>query len=246
MAATCAVDLHYGRPGPAGADAGLGGAAEPRRPQDPGPLRARPRKAVNDFFAPGSARCAAVALAVALVPLANAHLVYGSPRSQPDCVAHVRSGDPDRAWSYGAAKPLLTRADPAGGDDARHSRRRATACRSTIPFDRILPRQAPSTGWRAGWRDLHDRCRRRACSTACIVFAAVGRDRLRAVGVRLGLRALPGAGRLPGVRRRCSPLGSTRRAAAWSRASRSASAHDRWSRRGSGGQILFIGACSAG
>ena len=37
---------------------------------------------------------------------ANAHLVWVAVQSQPDCVAHVDSGDEDRpAGSYIAAKP---------------------------------------------------------------------------------------------------------------------------------------------
>jgi hypothetical protein len=47
-----------------------------------------------------------IALAATLILLANAHLVWVAIRSQPDCLAHVRSDDPDRsAGSYIAAKP---------------------------------------------------------------------------------------------------------------------------------------------
>jgi hypothetical protein len=46
-----------------------------------------------------------VMLAIVAVLLANAHLVWVAVSSQPDCVAHVRDGDPDRPdGSYMAAK----------------------------------------------------------------------------------------------------------------------------------------------
>ncbi|MGZ8335812.1 MAG: hypothetical protein ACXWU1_04030 [Allosphingosinicella sp.] len=47
-----------------------------------------------------------VALVAVLLLLANAHLIWVAVRSQPDCAAHVRSGDADRpSGSYAAAKP---------------------------------------------------------------------------------------------------------------------------------------------
>lgn len=47
---------------------------------------------------------AAVALSVVL--LANAHLVYVAMRSQPECVPHARAGDgKPGAGTFGAAKP---------------------------------------------------------------------------------------------------------------------------------------------
>lgn len=44
-----------------------------------------------------------VVLALLVVVLANAHLVYVAMNSQPDCVAYVRPGAED--GSFGAAKP---------------------------------------------------------------------------------------------------------------------------------------------
>ena len=47
-----------------------------------------------------------IALAATVVLLANAHLLWVATQSQPDCVAHARSGDPDRsAGAYIAATP---------------------------------------------------------------------------------------------------------------------------------------------
>ncbi len=44
------------------------------------------------------------ALAAALlVLLANAHLVYVSVQSQPDCVAHLKQGDRGEPGAYSAA-----------------------------------------------------------------------------------------------------------------------------------------------
>lgn len=41
--------------------------------------------------------------AVLLVLLANAHLVYVSLQSQPDCVAHLKQGDSGAPGAYSAA-----------------------------------------------------------------------------------------------------------------------------------------------
>ena len=44
-----------------------------------------------------------IAAGLLLVVLANAHLVYVSMRSQPDCVAHVKPGTVDENGAYSAA-----------------------------------------------------------------------------------------------------------------------------------------------
>lgn len=46
---------------------------------------------------------ALTAIGLAVVLLANAHLVYVATSSQPQCVPHVRAGDTAAAFS--AAKP---------------------------------------------------------------------------------------------------------------------------------------------
>lgn len=43
-------------------------------------------------------------VAVLLVLLGNAHLVYVSVQSQPDCVAHLKPGTHDESGAYSAAK----------------------------------------------------------------------------------------------------------------------------------------------
>lgn len=54
-----------------------------------------------------SRRTLAVSAAVAatlLVLLANAHLVYVSVKSQPDCVAHLKPGGHGESGTYSAAR----------------------------------------------------------------------------------------------------------------------------------------------
>lgn len=46
----------------------------------------------------------AVALALFLVLLGNAHLVYVSLESQPECVAHEKPGTGSDSGAYSAAK----------------------------------------------------------------------------------------------------------------------------------------------
>ena len=43
-------------------------------------------------------------VAALLVLLANAHLVYVSVKSQPDCVVHLKPGAHDASGAYSAAK----------------------------------------------------------------------------------------------------------------------------------------------
>ena len=45
-----------------------------------------------------------VAAAVVVVLLANAHLVYVSMQSQPECVAHLKPGTHGESGTYSAAK----------------------------------------------------------------------------------------------------------------------------------------------
>nr|WP_286207676.1 hypothetical protein [Hephaestia sp. MAHUQ-44] len=46
------------------------------------------------------------AAALAVIVLANAHLVYVASTSQPDCVPHVKAGGAaPGAGAFGAAKP---------------------------------------------------------------------------------------------------------------------------------------------
>jgi len=53
---------------------------------------------------PGLFWRALVAAALAIVILANAHLVYVATTTQPRCVAHVKAGDPAQsAGSFSAA-----------------------------------------------------------------------------------------------------------------------------------------------
>ena len=47
---------------------------------------------------------AAAAGLVVLVLLANAHLLYVSVTSQPDCVAHLKQGDSAQAGGFRAAQ----------------------------------------------------------------------------------------------------------------------------------------------
>jgi hypothetical protein len=49
-----------------------------------------------------------VAGLVLLVLAANAHLVYVSVVSQPDCVAHLKQADASQAGSFRAAKSACT------------------------------------------------------------------------------------------------------------------------------------------
>jgi hypothetical protein len=46
----------------------------------------------------------AIAVALAIVVLANAHLVYVAVRSQPDCVAHLKPGIGGEDGGYSAAR----------------------------------------------------------------------------------------------------------------------------------------------
>jgi len=46
----------------------------------------------------------AVAFGLALLAFANAHLLYVAVTSQPDCVAHVRSGEAASAGMFSAAQ----------------------------------------------------------------------------------------------------------------------------------------------
>lgn len=47
-----------------------------------------------------------VGLVLAVVMLANAHLLYVATNSQPECVPHAQAGDaPSLATPYSAAKP---------------------------------------------------------------------------------------------------------------------------------------------
>jgi hypothetical protein len=47
---------------------------------------------------------AAALAAVLLFALANAHLVYVSLQSQPECVAHIKPGTGDASGAYSAAR----------------------------------------------------------------------------------------------------------------------------------------------
>ena len=49
-----------------------------------------------------------VLLGLGLLFAANGHLVYVAMTSQPECVAHVRSGGPARDGSFSAAKSSCT------------------------------------------------------------------------------------------------------------------------------------------
>jgi hypothetical protein len=58
-----------------------------------------------------------VAAGLALVATANVHLVYVAVMSQPDCVAHLRSGDGvARKGTFGAAGSAC--APPGSGGEA--------------------------------------------------------------------------------------------------------------------------------
>jgi hypothetical protein len=46
----------------------------------------------------------AVAVALAVLVGANAHLVYVALESQPECVAHLKSGTDDKSGAYSAAR----------------------------------------------------------------------------------------------------------------------------------------------
>ena len=45
-----------------------------------------------------------VTAGVALLAVANGHLVYVAVTSQPDCVAHVKAGEAASAGSFSAAR----------------------------------------------------------------------------------------------------------------------------------------------
>jgi hypothetical protein len=49
-----------------------------------------------------------VILGVLLLISVNVHLVYVAVMSQPDCVAHARSGEADGTHAFGAAKSSCT------------------------------------------------------------------------------------------------------------------------------------------
>lgn len=56
---------------------------------------------------------AGAALVVAVVALANAHLVYVSFASEPDCVRHIRAGTgPGTSGGYAAAQSACTPQTP--------------------------------------------------------------------------------------------------------------------------------------
>src|SRR3546814_6816543 len=77
--------------GTTGRDACLGASPEPGRPQDPDPVPARQGERAMRLPRSRGFFLALTGLALAVVLLANAHLVYVASTSQPECVPHVRA-----------------------------------------------------------------------------------------------------------------------------------------------------------
>src|SRR3546814_7290801 len=69
----------------------LGASPEPGRPQDPDPVPARQGERAMRLPRSRGFFLALTGLALAVVLLANAHLVYVASTSQPECVPHVRA-----------------------------------------------------------------------------------------------------------------------------------------------------------